>query len=499
MLAMQKLNMINDEYVVIFIETTNKGFGDPPFWVDPSDSPDGKDDLAKGAFSKALVLDVQPYNQSWPNFERDVIENMKKWPFDQVCCITPNMTTWAPLYQNEVTSIWATRKDGRPLSRPKCGFDGLGCVDFSQYAIYVVIGSILVVILFVVVILVIYYAFRVKRKEQERLDAMWQIPFITLIKPQDKLHLIRDCWAENPDERPKADSIKSLLRTMQDGKSANLMDHVLNLLESYANNLEQEVEERTKELAGEKKKSDILLYRMLPKQVADSLKLGQSVPPENFDQATVFFCDVVSFTTLASRCTPLQVVNLLNDLYTTFDTIIDEHGVYKVETIGDGYLCVSGVPTRNGNRHAQVIAEMSFDFLRSLKNFCIPHLPSERINIRIGIHTGSVVAGVVGLTMPRYCLFGDTVNTASRMESNGKPGKIHLSPDANRYLTQIIGGYHTESRGEVIIKGKGIMETFWLLTEEERPQMDEMNGHLMDASKMYKEYTNDRNDELLST
>ncbi|KAE9545957.1 hypothetical protein FO519_010831, partial [Halicephalobus sp. NKZ332] len=169
----------------------------------------------------------------------------------------------------------------------------------------------------------------------------------------------------------------------------------------------------------------------------------------------IFFSDVVSFTTLASRCTPLQVVNLLNDLYSTFDTIIDEHNCYKVETIGDGYLCVSGLPTRNGNMHARDIAEMSFGFLRSIKTFRIPHLPNERMNIRIGVHTGSCVAGVVGLTMPRYCLFGDTVNTASRMESNGKPGRIHISSATNHYLTKIIGGYRTQSRGEVIIKGKG--------------------------------------------
>ncbi|RCN47979.1 putative phage head-tail adaptor [Ancylostoma caninum] len=108
------------------------------------------------------------------------------------------------------------------------------------------------------------------------------------------------------------------------------MDHIMNMLESYASTLEDEVEERTKELIEEKKKSDILLYRMLPRQVADRLKLGQSVEPEAYESVTVFFSDVVSFTTIASKGTPLQVVNLLNNLYTIFDSIIDEHDVYKV-------------------------------------------------------------------------------------------------------------------------------------------------------------------------
>ncbi|VDM77306.1 unnamed protein product [Strongylus vulgaris] len=204
------------------------------------------------------------------------------------------------------------------------------------------------------------------------------------------------------------------------------MDHVFNMLETYASNLESEVEDRTKQLVEEKKKSDILLYRMLPKQVADKLKLGQSVEPETYDSVTVFFSDVVSFTKIAGRCSPLQVVNLLNDLYTAFDGIIDSH---DVETIGDGYLCVSGLPHRNGQEHIKEICSMSLAFMKSLNNFKIPHLPQERINLRIGAHTA---------------------------------GMIHLSAEAN-HLLNVVGGFLTESRGEVIIKGKGVMETFWLL------------------------------------
>uniref|UniRef100_A0A0K0EFB5 Guanylate cyclase n=2 Tax=Strongyloides stercoralis TaxID=6248 RepID=A0A0K0EFB5_STRER len=289
------------------------------------------------------------------------------------------------------------------------------------------------------------------------------------------LHLIKDCWSENPTDRPKTSTIKSLLKSIHSNKGENLMDHMFGIMEQYASNLEQEVEERMKELIEEKKKADILLYRMLPKTVADKLKLGQTVQPESFESVTIFFSDVVSFTTLASKSTPLQVVTLLNELYTTFDAIIDENGVFKVETIGDGYLCVSGLPVRNGNEHAKHIADMSFGFLRSLKTFRIPHIKDGKINIRIGIHTGPVVAGVVGLTMPRYCLFGDSVNIASRMESNSKPGRIQISTETNRYLTDIIGGYRTEPRGEVIVKGQGVMQTYWLLTGEETPEdLEEM-------------------------
>ncbi|WKX97315.1 hypothetical protein Q1695_013176 [Nippostrongylus brasiliensis] len=247
------------------------------------------------------------------------------------------------------------------------------------------------------------------------------------------LHLIRDCWAEHPSERPTIVEVHAQFKSMQSHKDANLMDHVFKMLETHASTLEEEVEERTKELVAEKKKSDILLYRMLPRQVADKLKLGQAVEPESYESVTLFFSDVVSFTNIAAKGTPLQVVNLLNSLYTIFDNIIDEHDVYKatdlqVETIGDAYLCVSGLPKRNGNEHIKEICSMSLGFMSALVDFRIPYLPQERLNVRIGLHTA---------------------------------GMIHLSSEANRLL-EIVGGFKTERRGEVIIKGKGVMETFWL-------------------------------------
>uniref|UniRef100_A0AC34RLA2 Guanylate cyclase n=1 Tax=Panagrolaimus sp. JU765 TaxID=591449 RepID=A0AC34RLA2_9BILA len=231
------------------------------------------------------------------------------------------------------------------------------------------------------------------------------------------IHLVRDCWNENPDTRPNVQQVRTLLKSMS-GKNLNLMDHIFSMVEEYAENLAQEVEERTKELVEEKKKSDVLLYRMLPKQVADNLKLGRSVEPENYENVTIFFSDVVQFTNLAAKCTPLQVVNLLNDLYTLFDSYIETHDVYKVETIGDGYMCVSGLPHRNGREHAREISKLSLALIEAIKSFRVAHLPKERVNIRIGAHSGKhledgdwqehnftilgpCTAGVVGLTMPR--------------------------------------------------------------------------------------------------
>ncbi|EFO96506.1 hypothetical protein CRE_24801 [Caenorhabditis remanei] len=281
---------------------------------------------------------------------------------------------------------------------------------------------------------------------------------------QTLIALVKDCWSENPDDRPSAETICNIIHEMTPKTKDNLMDHVFAMLEEYTTSLEVDIQERTKELSVEKKKSDILLGRMLPKQVAERLKAGQAVEPESFDTVTVFFSDLVKFTDLASKCTPFQVVNLLNEVFSNFDAIIEKHDVYKVESIGDGYLCVSGLPIRNGVDHIRQIVEMSLRFMEFCQKFRIPHLPRERVELRVGINSGPCVAGVVGLSMPRYCLFGDTVNTASRMESNGKPSLIHMTEAAHTQLTNSFPyQYETRSRGEVIIKGKGVMETFWLI------------------------------------
>ncbi|KRZ71307.1 Atrial natriuretic peptide receptor 2, partial [Trichinella papuae] len=160
------------------------------------------------------------------------------------------------------------------------------------------------------------------------------------------------------------------------------------------------------------------------------------------------------------------VVNLLNDLYTCFDSIIENYDVYKVETIGDAYMVVSGLPRKNGVAHAFEIARMALALLSAVRCFTIVHRPKEQLKLRIGIHSGPVCAGVVGLKMPRYCLFGDTVNTASRMESNGLPLKIHVS-SATKTLLDSFNCFQLEYRGEVVMKGKGAQVTYWLLEPTE--------------------------------
>ncbi|XP_042897252.1 receptor-type guanylate cyclase Gyc76C [Parasteatoda tepidariorum] len=275
------------------------------------------------------------------------------------------------------------------------------------------------------------------------------------------LHTMNDCWSENPEQRPDFRHIKEKLKRMKDGMTSNIMDNMMDMMERYANNLEDLVEERTSQLAEEQRKTEALLHRMLPKSVAEQLMRGEAVIPESFDAVTIYFSDIVGFTEMSATSTPMEVVTFLNDLYTVFDSIISSYDVYKVETIGDAYMVVSGLPIRNGNQHAIEIASMALELIEAVKTFRIRHKPNQSLQLRVGIHTGPVVAGVVGLTMPRYCLFGDTVNTASRMESTGEALMIHLSDDC-RVILEESGGYDIVSRGFVNVKGKGDLLTYWL-------------------------------------
>ncbi|MBV95808.1 Retinal guanylyl cyclase 1, partial [Eschrichtius robustus] len=237
--------------------------------------------------------------------------------------------------------------------------------------------------------------------------------------PMECIQLMKQCWAEQPELRPSMDRTFDLFKSINKGRKMNIIDSMLRMLEQYSSNLEDLIRERTEELELEKQKTDRLLTQMLPPSVAEALKMGTPVEPEYFEEVTLYFSDIVGFTTISAMSEPIEVVDLLNDLYTLFDAIIGSHDVYKVETIGDAYMVASGLPQRNGQRHAAEIANMALDILSAVGTFRMRHMPEVPVRIRIGLHSGPCVAGVVGLTMPRYCLFGDTVNTASRMESTG--------------------------------------------------------------------------------
>ncbi|XP_054584780.1 guanylate cyclase 2G-like [Eptesicus fuscus] len=277
--------------------------------------------------------------------------------------------------------------------------------------------------------------------------------------------LVRTCWDESPEKRPTFLSIKKILRDASPKGHMSILDSMVSKLEVYANHLEEVVEERTNQMMAEKRKVDKLLSTILPSFIGEQLIAGRSVEPEHFESVTIFFSDIVGFTKLCSLSSPLQVVKLLNDLYSLFDHIIETYDVYKVETIGDAYMVASGLPIRNGTRHVEEIATMALHFLSATVHFQIGHMPQEKLKLRIGLHTGPVVAGVVGTTMPRYCLFGDTVNMASRMESSSLPLRIHVSQSTAGALLAL-GGYNLQKRGTISVKGKGEQTTFWLKGKE---------------------------------
>lgn len=206
----------------------------------------------------------------------------------------------------------------------------------------------------------------------------------------------------------------------------------------------------------EREKSDKLLLNILPPSIADRLKLSSDCIADGFPEATVLFADIVGFTELSSRLSPQDLVARLNQIFSAFDTLAEKYGLEKIKTIGDAYMVVGGLPNPSAE-HAVSVAKFALEMRSELQR--INKSLGELFDIRIGINCGPVVAGVIGIKKFTYDLWGDTVNVASRMESHGKPGEIHISES---FYKKVRSHYDCESRGTVIIKGKGEMKTYWL-------------------------------------
>lgn len=204
-------------------------------------------------------------------------------------------------------------------------------------------------------------------------------------------------------------------------------------------------------LSYERARAEGLLLNVLPAEVAAELKEYGTTTAQRFESISVLFADLVGFTPLSASMDPKEMVDLLNYVFTHFDHLADRYGCEKIRTIGDGYMVAAGVPVSRVD-HAQALAAMALEMLE--------HLKSGPLSIRIGINTGPAVAGVIGTSKFQYDVWGDTVNTASRMESHGAPNKIHVTASVRAALSD---QYQFESRGIIPIKGKGEMETFFLL------------------------------------
>jgi class 3 adenylate cyclase len=247
--------------------------------------------------------------------------------------------------------------------------------------------------------------------------------------------------------------------------------------------LERRVEERTHQLRQEQQQSEYLLLSILPAAIANRLKAAQYqqdddatiIIADTFESVSVLFADIVDFTSFSAQLPPTTVVQLLNDIVSDFDRLAEHLDLEKIKTIGDAYMVVGGLPHPKAD-HLPAIATMALAMQRLIKRYRKPD--GTPFQLRIGIHVGPVVAGTIGLRKFAYDLWGDTVNLASRMESSGEPGKIQITAA----VVQELGDrYQCEYRGQVNIKGKGTLNTYWLLGAAPRSVAPSLSDQLDQA------------------
>lgn len=275
--------------------------------------------------------------------------------------------------------------------------------------------------------------------------------------------LMQQCWQFDPVRRPSSPVLGAAFKKITHGvTSKKLLENLTSRMEQYTNNLESLIDAKLATLLEEKQKTEELVYQFVPKSIASLLKQNQSVEPEAFECVTVFYSDIVGFTSLSSESSPMEVIDFLSSLYLCFDETLEQYDIFKVDTIGDAYIVASGLPQRNDGKHVIEIARAALELRQRLANFKIPHKPGRSLQMRVGIHSGPCIAGIVGgLNMPKYCVFGDTLTIGKFMESSGLPMKIHITEESKNLL-QDIPGFKVEPRVPKISRDGLPFQTYWL-------------------------------------
>jgi len=255
-------------------------------------------------------------------------------------------------------------------------------------------------------------------------------------------------WQESLAYYKKYDQLKSEIASEESIRKAQLLEN--------KRKVDEAERDRQVKLARFQEQEKIL-HNILPAQIAERILEGEKLIADTCEQVSVFFCDIVGFTKLSERITAHELVNMLNEIFTEFDHIAGEQGLEKIKTIGDAYMAVAGVPIPDTD-HALHTARFALNVMNYINSY--RSKTGRDLEIRIGLHCGHAIAGVIGESKFAYDLWGDAVNTASRMESHGIPGKIQVSEDFKKALNTTF--FHFEERGELEVKGKGMMKTYFL-------------------------------------
>lgn len=294
--------------------------------------------------------------------------------------------------------------------------------------------------------------------------------------PEELMTQITNIWRQLYVDPTRSEDIATLLQMedtvsdiesqvyRKDGKIIWISENIRTVRDSngavvYYEGTVADITERKKSevaLRQARKKAELLLLNILPQPIAERLKKGQRTIADSFEEVTVMFADLVEFTKYSAQTSPQALVETLNVIFSMFDRLAEKHGLEKIKTIGDAYMVVAGLPTPRKD-HAEAMAQMALDMREAIAQYNSEN--GESFKIRIGINSGPVVAGVIGIKKFSYDLWGDTVNTASRMESQGQPGQIQVTRATYERLQ---AQYLFDERFPIHVKGKGEMTTYLL-------------------------------------